>query len=1489
MAGSIRGLTVVINGDTSGFNAAIRNAKSQARTLKSEIQAINGLLKFKPTSTDLLVSRQIAYGNALRRSADEITNLRSNYQRYQNMVGPMTQTQLRQMAEMRTRIRECELEYANLRREMVQMGALAPVGLQKAAGAATHLGDRLRTVSNCAVAGAAAVAYLGYQCAKAAIDFEYAFADVRKTIVATETDYDRLYSKLLDMSLNRPSSAKDLAYITSLGGQLNIAYENLSKFAGVIADLDVATDMDLETASLQLAQFMNITNTAQGDVDRLGATIVDLGNNSATTESSIMNMAMRIAGSGSNIGLTAAQVLALATALSSVGIQAEMGGNAISTIMNRIDKDVALGSETLAVWAETAGMSADEFKAKWGTDVMGALLDVIYGMGTFKDEGNNLNLLLKDMGISYMRQVDTMQRLARTGDLVSAAVTRAGVAWKQNSALTREVTQRYQTAESQISMTKNAISKAAITMGNELLPYVKDAAGGVADLANRFAELDDRDKRMIVSAAALAVQLGVALKLFQGGAVVVGNFLGVVNKLWTLSRLVAVEKAAETAAETANTAAKVANTAATAAGTAANGLYAASAVAAKVAMGGLVALLAGAAIAAIAAFVGSMNEARGIEDEFTAETKDLERAVDESRAAYERACEAYGETSNEALKAKGALEQAQRAFEDGKETVGDYTASLSDFNQAYADSAAAMDDAAGSAEQQAASWLYLADQINVAMDALAAGDEKSARMVSLCDALNESMGETVVAYDAAADSIGMTADALDGLVDAASRQARSKAAMDGFNESVANQIGLEAELADAERNLRAAQEGLADATERTVVAGKFLVTTNDESKQAVSELSAEVERLRGNIADAKNRQADYLETMQRLRSEEEAVARAIEVHRSEGVSLAQAVERVNGLMGTSIDVGMAEAQMRLDSAAAEQAQAEAAEELGKELAKLMEELTGFAMASRDFSRFIADGGYSLEAVAKKMQAAGIEVSALKEDVENFSSSASAALEEWERNTETTFADYKKNLQSHVAAMREWNQNVSKAWQWAAEDPAKRAWIQEMAADKETYIDLMASMAKGGSDAFDEMWGVQRQLNEENYRAMSSYLEQVYGDVFTSMEDFTAGLGASLGEGGRESAQAFVDGLSQLGLSSEEILSYTADLTAGQLVALAGAFRNGGITSKAEFLNAISGIQSGTYEEVSGAAGKIDEASARVDFAAQSAGAAGGARLVDAFGNALSPLQRIAENGGASAGAAFESGATSKADNAVANSINAYAAAMGRSIPLVEAQGRAVGAAAGAAMGKDTAAAKAAGKALDSALSTGLSAGRSVPVGKAASVARAAGAAFRDSSAYSSAKSAGSWMAKGLAVGIDASSYVAIGAASRMAKAAVAAAKKAAEVSSPSRAMERVGVWFGPGLAVGIDKSADSAVRAARNLSEAAVRAASLSELAGGIGGVRGASIALSSAAPTAGAGPVYETVNNYYSVGDVSVSAKDLEGIKTVEELFGLLKRSKGR
>src|SRR5690606_645023 len=159
------------------------------------------------------------------------------------------------------------------------------------------------------------------------------FTGVIKTVDATDEQMAMLRQGILDMSSELPSSASEIAGVAEAAGQLGIQVDNILGFTRVMSDLGVATNLEANEAATALARLANITGMSQTDFDRLGSTIVALGNNLATTEAEIVAMGLRIAGAGSQIGLTEAQILSFAGAMSSVGIEAEAGGTAISRVM----------------------------------------------------------------------------------------------------------------------------------------------------------------------------------------------------------------------------------------------------------------------------------------------------------------------------------------------------------------------------------------------------------------------------------------------------------------------------------------------------------------------------------------------------------------------------------------------------------------------------------------------------------------------------------------------------------------------------------------------------------------------------------------------------------------------------------------------------------------------------------------------------------------------------------------------------------------------------------------------------------------------------------------------------------------------------------------------------------------------------------------------------------------------------------------------------
>lgn len=364
--------------------------------------------------------------------------------------------------------------------------------------------------------------------AKGAIAFESAFAGVRKTVNASEVEYAALNRQLLEMSRIVPRSAESLAGIMEAGGQLGVPQAQLEKFTRTIADLSVATNLTEEAGASMLAQYANVMRMDLGNIDRLGSVIVDLGNNTATTEADIVSMAQRLSGAGSILNLTNAQVMGLAATMASLGINAEAGGSAASRVLQRMMRDVRAGGEELKLYAKTANMSAEAFSSAFGDNPLSALVSFIDGLAQVNEAGGDVYGILEDLNLSDIRITDTLLRLAGGQGLLEKNIKRANAAWEENNALTKEAEQRYNTTESKIQLAKNSINAAGISIGNAFLPVIGRAAEGVADLANRFADLDEGQQKNIITQAGVAAAIGPVMMLVKGVAGVLGGPGGLV-------------------------------------------------------------------------------------------------------------------------------------------------------------------------------------------------------------------------------------------------------------------------------------------------------------------------------------------------------------------------------------------------------------------------------------------------------------------------------------------------------------------------------------------------------------------------------------------------------------------------------------------------------------------------------------------------------------------------------------------------------------------------------------------------------------------------------------------------------------------------------------------------------------------------------------------------------------------------------------------------
>ena len=404
----------------------------------------------------------------------------------------------------------------------------AVASLDKTGKAVYNFGDRASEMGGLLTRGVTVpILAVGAGAVKAASDWETAWVGVEKTNEGTVEQMDALQTGLRDMAITTPLAQKELAAIAESAGQLGIEMndgaEYVLGFTKVMADMAVSTDLTSEQAATYMARLANITQMSQGDFERLGSTVVDLGNNFAATESEILLMSTRLARYGQQVGMTEEEIVGMSAAMASVGIRAEEGGSAMGRVLSDINTAVLSTSEELEGMAKIAGMSAEEFAKAWKTSSADAMNEFVLGLKRIQDGGGDATAALKDLGISSTNEVSTLLALAGAGDILTESLKMSGEAWKDNSALSEEAAKAYDTFANKLVLFKNKIVDIAIDLGEPIIealtgfidsaePWIEKAK----EMVNAFIEMDAEGQRNVVMWAAIAAAAGPVIGVIGG-------------------------------------------------------------------------------------------------------------------------------------------------------------------------------------------------------------------------------------------------------------------------------------------------------------------------------------------------------------------------------------------------------------------------------------------------------------------------------------------------------------------------------------------------------------------------------------------------------------------------------------------------------------------------------------------------------------------------------------------------------------------------------------------------------------------------------------------------------------------------------------------------------------------------------------------------------------------------------------------------------------
>lgn len=371
---------------------------------------------------------------------------------------------------------------------------------------------------------------LGAAAIKVGSDFESGFAGVIKTMNATDAELIMLRQGFKDLAEEVPISVEELLHIGEIAGQLGIATDNVLDFTRVIGSLATATNMTAEQGAIEMARFANIMGLPQSQFENLASSLVSLGNNLATREDEIMSMAMRLAGAGRMVGMTSADVMALSASLSSVGIQAELGGTAFSSLFLQMTDSIGKNSKEMEAFAKASGKSIEDFKRSFRTNAVGAVEDLLRGLSKLNSEEQTA--MISEMGDEGKRMARALINSSLAVDKFGAAIKLSNKAFKDNTALAREADIRFKTFGSQVILLKNQFKLLLGEVFEVMRPLLVQIVGRLKELTKWFRALSPAVKSFAVVAGLALASIGPVLIAIGVGLTLLGGAISTIVTLF---------------------------------------------------------------------------------------------------------------------------------------------------------------------------------------------------------------------------------------------------------------------------------------------------------------------------------------------------------------------------------------------------------------------------------------------------------------------------------------------------------------------------------------------------------------------------------------------------------------------------------------------------------------------------------------------------------------------------------------------------------------------------------------------------------------------------------------------------------------------------------------------------------------------------------------------------------------------------------------------
>ena len=514
VASRIQGITVEIGGDTTKLSTALSKVNKEIRDTQAQLKDVNKLLKLDPGNAELMAQKQRLLAQAVGETREKLEALRLAEQQANEALakGEISRSQY---DALQREIVETEQALWDLERQAEQ----ASVALQRIGAA----GEKLRDVGS-AIEGAgrklmpvtAAVGGLSAAAVKVASDFDSAMSQVAAVSGAAGKELDALRDKAREMGSKTKFSASEAAeamnYMAMAGWKTGDMLEGIEG----IMNLSAASGEDLATTSDIVTDALTALGLSAADSGHF-ADILAAASSNANTNVSMMGETFKycapVAGA---LGFTAEDTAEAIGLMANAGIKSSQAGTAMRTMLTSLTGEVTFVGDAFGeLTVQTT--NADGSMRSLG-DILTDCRAAFAQMSEAERAANAEALVGKNAMSGFLAVMN-----AAPGDIekLNSAINNCdGTAERMAETMQDNLA-------GQLTILKSQLEELAISIGEILMPSIRQIVGWIQGLVDWLNGLDEGTKKVIVTVALVSAALGPVL-------IVVGKVVGAVGTILTV-------------------------------------------------------------------------------------------------------------------------------------------------------------------------------------------------------------------------------------------------------------------------------------------------------------------------------------------------------------------------------------------------------------------------------------------------------------------------------------------------------------------------------------------------------------------------------------------------------------------------------------------------------------------------------------------------------------------------------------------------------------------------------------------------------------------------------------------------------------------------------------------------------------------------------------------------------------------------------------------